>query len=253
MVSSEPSGRVHVEPGGDAVHVSWERGPLNIFDTRLLRDLTEGLRSAQVREARVVVLKGEGKCWSAGFSIEDHLRPRVREMMTAFRDAVTAIRGVGAPTIGQVHSHCLGGGLELLMACDLAVGTVSSTYGQPEVKLGVFPPFGVVAYERMLGPRRARELLFLGGTVSAEEAQRMGILNRVVPDSELSSEVGRSARTLAGYRSGTLRLLKRLMREDQTSPLLKVESAYLNELMTEPGAEDSLKAFLEKRPAAARS
>lgn len=240
-------GHVRVEAGEGAVEVSWERGSLNIFDTRLLRELAQALRTSQVLEARVVVLRGTGSCWSAGFAVEDHLRARVRDMMTAFREALAGIRGVPAPTIAEVQGHCLGGGLELMMACDLAVGSRSSTFGQPEIRLGVFPPFAVATYERLLGSRTARELLFLGSTVSAEDAWRLGILNKVVSDADLRSEVVRTARTLSSYRPEALRLQKRLMSEDQMSALVRAETTYLNELMAAPDAEVGLRDFLQKR------
>lgn len=248
--SQDLRGRVKVEPGEGAVQVRWQRGPLNIFDSRLLRDLAQALKTPEVLEARAVVLRGDGGCWSAGFAVEDHLRPKVREMMSAFREALAGLRSVPAPTIAEVEGHCLGGGLELLMACDLALGASSATFGQPEIRLGVFPPFGVATYERLLGPRQARELLFLGSTVDAQDALRLGILNRVVPDGQLGSEVAKIARTLSSYRPATLRLQKRLMGEDQMSALVRAESSYLNELMAAPDAEDGLKRFLEKRAAA---
>lgn len=245
-VAPPPTGRVEVVPLEGAVHVRWERGPLNIFDTYLLQQLSKSLRTPQVLEARVIVLEGVGNCWSAGFEVKEHLRPQVRPMLAAFREAVGAIRAVRAPTIAQVQGHCLGGGLELLMACDLAVGSSSATFGQPEVHLGVFPPYGVANYAAMFGPRKALELLLLGEKIPAEEAQRVGILNRVVPDGQLAQEVAKWARTLGGFRPSALRLIKQLMAHDTSSALHRAERSYLEELMAEPGAEDGLKQFLSR-------
>lgn len=250
-VAAQEAG-VLLERAGGVVTVSWARGPLNIFDGALIKELGAALRTPEVHEARVVVLRGRGSCWSAGFAVEDHLKPKVTEMMGAFRELIRTLRDVPSPILAEVRGHCLGGGLEVLMACDLAFGGASSTFGQPEVRLGVFAPFGVVAYPRLLGERRARELLFLGATLSAEEALRMGILNRVAADATLSEEVARAASTLAGYRPSALRLMKRLMREEPAPGLLRAEQVYLYDLMNEEGAEDGLRAFLEAKASPSR-
>lgn len=115
---------------------------------------------------------------------------------------------------------------------------------------GVFAPFGAATYSQLLGPRPAAELLFLGTPFDAQKAASVGIVNRVVREDELDATVALTAQTLCSHRGETLRLLKRVLRtseRDPWTPLARAESAYLEELMVPPEAEEGLRAFLEKR------
>jgi len=249
-MSGRPAGTVSVERVDGRAVVTWERAPANVFDIRLLEELTGALERKEVREARVVVLRGGGRSWSGGLSVEDHLRPRVSAMFDAFRATLTTLWNLPAPTIAQVHGRCLGGGLELLMACDLAIASEGATFGQPEIRLGVFAPFGAATYPHLLGSRQAAELLFLGVPFDAQRAASAGIVNRVVPEDELEASVALMAETLASHRREALRLLKRVLRRteaDPWAPLAYAERTYLDELMLPASAEEGLRAFLEKR------
>ncbi len=241
---------VRVERSGARTTVIWERPPVNVFNIALLDQLAHTLRSAPVRSANVVVLKGARHRWSAGFDVEDHLSDRLRPMLEAFRDLVRALWEVPGPTLAQVEGPCLGGAVELLAACDLALAAESATFGQPEVRLGVFPPFTTALGPRMIGPKRTAELVFLGETLSARRAETFGLLNGVVAESSLEEEVDRVTERLCGYRSDTLVLLKKAVHASNPLPwteMERVERIYLDELMNLPKAEEGLRAFLEKR------
>jgi cyclohexa-1,5-dienecarbonyl-CoA hydratase len=230
--------------------ISWNRPPSNVFDLGLLEELSRALREPRTREATVVVLRGEGRCWSTGLAVEDHLKPKVERMLAAFHDAMQSLWDLPGVTIAQVHGHCLGGGLELVIACDLAIGADTSKFGQPEIRLGVFPPFGVAFYHQLLGPKRAAELLYTGAMFDAERAEELGVINRRVSERELPAAVALIATSLGGYRPAALRLLKRALRNAEGaawSHLAFAERTYLHELMAGNDAEEGLKAFLEKR------
>jgi len=249
-VSAKPPGTVSVERVDGRATVTWERGPANVFDIGLLEDLTRALQRAEVTGAHVVVLRGGGKSWSGGLSVEDHLKPRVSAMFEAFHKTLTTLWNLPSPTIAQVHGRCLGGGLEMLMACDLAIASEGATFGQPEIRLGVFAPFGAATYSHLLGSRQAAELLYLGTPFDAHRAASAGIVNRVVPDDELDASVALTAQTICSHRLETLRLLKRVLRKSEVDPwsrLAHAERAYLDELMALDESEEGLRAFLEKR------
>ncbi len=244
------SGTVRVDRAGARATVEWDRPPVNVFDIALLRDVATALRSTPVRSAHVVVLKGAHRRWSAGFDVQDHFAERVRPMFGAFRELLRALWELPVPTLGQVEGPCLGGGLELLSACDLGVAAASATFGQPEVRLGVFPTLAAAEAPRTLGPKRAAELLLLGETVTAERAETVGLVSRVVPDPTVDLEVARTADRIAGLRREALVLLKSAMREepaDRWARLDRSERIYLEELLVLPAAEEGLRAFLEKR------
>ena len=247
---TRPPGEVQVTIVEGRATVEWSRPPLNIFDVDLLTKLATALHRREVREAKVVIVRGLGKGWSAGFEIGDHLAPRVDAMLGAFDRALRALWELPAPTIAEVHGRCLGGGLELLMACDLAYAADDATFSQPEVRLGVFAPFAAAYYPQALGSRTAFELMMTGGTLSAAQAAALGVVNRAVPAVELPATVALLSQTICGYRRETLRLMKRAIRRTTSDPWSHVahaERLYREELMASPDAEEGLRAFLEKR------
>ncbi len=242
--------RIRVSHDDRQTAIEWDRPPSNVFDLPLLQELTRALREPKTREATVVVLRGAGKGWSTGLSVEDHLKPHVEKMLAAFHDSIEALWDLPGITIAQVHGHCLGGGLELVIACDLAVSSEGAKFGQPEIRLGVFPPFGVAFYHQLLGPKRAAELLYTGASFDAKRAEEIGIVNRVVTERELPAAVALIAASLGGYRPTALRLLKRALRHAEGEPwssLAFAERTYLHDLMAGPDAEEGLRAFLDKR------
>jgi cyclohexa-1,5-dienecarbonyl-CoA hydratase len=249
-MGAKPPGTVSVVRIDGRATVTWERAPANVFDIALLEELTRVLQGGEVTGAHVVVLRGGGASWSGGLSVEDHLKPRVSEMFDAFHQVLTTLWNLPTPTIAQVHGRCLGGGMELLMACDLAIASEGATFGQPEIRLGVFAPFGAATYAHLLGARQAAELLFLGTPFDAHRAVSAGIVNRVVPEDELDASVALTAQTFCSHRLETLRLLKRVLRRSEVDPwsrLAYAERAYLDELMMLEQSEEGLRAFLEKR------
>jgi len=249
-LSAKAPGTVRVERVGGRATLTWERAPLNIFDIPMLKELTRALHQDEVTGAHVVVLRGAGKCWSAGLAVEDHLKSHLPEMLDAFRTTLSSLWALPAPTIAQVHGSCLGGGMELLMACDLAIASDRASFGQPEIRLGVFAPFGAATYAQLLGARAAAELMFLGAPFEAARAASLGIVNRAVPDDELVATVALAAETFCGHRRETLQLLKQTLRRsgiDPWPPLALAERTYLRELMASEDSEEGLHAFLEKR------
>ena len=243
-------GTVRIDRDGARTTVTWDRPPVHVFDVALLEDLASALRSEPAHQAQVVVLRGSNHRWSAGFAVEDHLGDRVVQMFSAFDSVLASIASIPGPTVGVVEGPCLGGGLELLSACDLALAASSAIFGQPEIRLGVFPPLGAATYGRRLGSKRAAELLLLGETLTARQAQEFGLVGRVVPDEQVEKEADGMVKRLEGFRKETLILLKEVMREQEPDPgaaLARAERAYLQRLMNLPQPEEGLRAFLEKR------
>lgn len=243
-------GTVRVERDGAAVNVVWDRPPVHVFDIPLLEDLSAALEGEEIRSAPVVVLRGANHRWSAGLSVEDHLADRVARMFAGFRSLLRVLWEIPVPTLAVVEGPCLGGGLEILSACDLAFATPTATFGQPEIRLGVFPPLAAVVGGRTLGPKRAAELLYLGESLTAERACEFGLVSRVLPTELVDREVRGVVEQLAGFRREALLLLKKAMRGSDPFPwaaLERAEKTYLEELMALPKADEGLRAFLEKR------
>ncbi len=241
---------VTVERQGHVARVAWSRPPVNVLDGEALRELAAVLRSPEVTGAKAVVLQGRGRCWSAGLSVADHLKGSVDGMLDDFHAALRALWDVPVPTVGQVHGACLGGGLELLLMCDLSWAAHSATFGQPEIRLGVFPPLAAAWLPALTGAPRAAHINFLGDTMGATDAERAGLVGQVVPETELEEAVGRAVAQLSSSRRAALVHLKAAMRAAAPDPwpgIAAAEKIYRERLMAGPDAEEGLRAFLEKR------
>jgi cyclohexa-1,5-dienecarbonyl-CoA hydratase len=236
----------------DVVRITLARPPLNILTTEMMVDLQVALEAAAERPAlKALVLAAEGKAFCAGVAVEDHLGERARPMLETFHGVFLALRALECPTIAAVQGAALGGGAELATFCDVVVADEGATFGQPEIRVGVFSPIAVLHYPLRVGPARALRLLLTGEIIGAAEALRIGLADRVVPPGTLAdaveSEVGRF-RTLSAV---VLRLTKRAVRDAQGLPfdggLAVLEELYHHALMTTADAEEGLRAFVEKR------
>jgi enoyl-CoA hydratase len=180
-------------------------------------ELREALSAAVVDAAadpavRVVAIAGEGRAFCAGYDLSEAAPETAlgwRDVLARDVEATLAIWRCPKPVIAQVHGYCLAGGLELAMACDLIVAADDAQLGEPEVRFGSAPVTLLMPY--LLGQKKTRELLFTGDLVSAEEALRIGLVNRVVPRAELSSAVGALAARLARVEPDVMAPTKRML------------------------------------------
>jgi enoyl-CoA hydratase/carnithine racemase len=180
---------VHSERRGDGVAVvRIERPPLNALSGALLDDLAATARDlAADSDVKAVVVFGGSKAFAAGADISEFGGPdEARAIARRFRSAFDAIGDIPRPVIAAINGVALGGGLELALACDLRVAADNARVGQPEILLGVIPGAGATQrLPRLIGPARAKELIWSGRQVKADEALAMGIVDRVVPAAEL--------------------------------------------------------------------
>lgn len=240
---------VRIERDGGACHVVLDRPPLNVLTIVMLEEFADAMEAAG--DARVVVVRGDGKGFSAGVDVREHLPETIEEMLGAFRIAASSVRDCPAPVVARVHGPCLGGGMELAMAADLAYAADTATFGQPEIKLGVFPPFAAAAYPRWFGRTRAAELVLLGDAMSAQEALGRGFVNAVVPADQLAAKVNDVCRRLGAMSPSSLRYARQALRMGEArglDALDAVEGLYRQKLMATEDATEGLTAFLEKRP-----
>jgi cyclohexa-1,5-dienecarbonyl-CoA hydratase len=150
-----------------------------------------------------------------------------------------------------VHGHCLGGGAELAMVCDVVYTTASAQWGFPEIKLGCYPPVACTALAALVGQKRAAELILTGRIITGREAAEMGLANRAVPDEELAVVVDPTVQDLLRLSPAALAVTKKAiyawdaMHFDKG--LARAEKIYLEELMKTADAQEGMRAFMEKR------
>ncbi len=250
-MSAESPSFVALEVKNGVARLTLHRPPLNVLHIPMLRQLEDGLAKLSAEEeVRVLVLRAEGKLFSAGVEVADHTPEKVGEMIPLFDRVCRALADFPVPTLAVVHGHALGGGCELVLCCDLAVMGEGAKIGQPEIQLAALAPMAALRLPRLVGYRAAADLLLGGESLSAEEALRLGLVNAVVPAGELDGWVQEKAARLAGLSRAALVLTKRALRlgfEDWAKALPEMERLYLQDLMRTSDAREGLAAFLEKR------
>jgi enoyl-CoA hydratase/carnithine racemase len=155
------------------------------------------------------------------------------------------------PVIAAVNGACLGGGNELALACDFRIASDRARFGQPEINLGIIPGFGgTVRLTRLVGPARALEVMLMGTDISAQEALRMGLVNKVVPEGTVVREARNMARVLATKPSGSVQAILSMVQDSYGKPqadALAMERDRFSALVGTPDMREGLSAFIEKR------
>jgi enoyl-CoA hydratase len=232
---------------------------LNAMNQEMASELAQVVEDVERDAAvRVVIFTGAGdRAFMAGADVSEfpRLTPvgalRLSQQLQAL---YTRIERSPQPVIAAVNGFAFGAGCELIQACDIAIASENARLGQPEVNLGIIPGAGgTQRLARLVGLHRAKEICLTGDPLDAQEAYRVGIVNRVVPPDRLMAEARAVAEKLAGKSPVTLRLIKQAINEGYSVPLetgLAVESkAWAVAFATEDRTE-GVAAFLEKRTAA---
>ena len=133
--------RISVDVAGPVVRIALHHPPLNVIDVAMMGELVQSLEEIERNDAvSVIVVSGEGKTFSVGVDVAAHTPDKVGEMLAKFHSVIRALVATKKVTIAAVHGHCLGGGAELAMVCDMVYTTNSAQWGFPEIKLGCYPP-----------------------------------------------------------------------------------------------------------------
>jgi cyclohexa-1,5-dienecarbonyl-CoA hydratase len=226
--------------------------PLNVIDIPMMEELAQALAEIESRsDVSVIVLSGADKSFSAGVDVAAHTPDGVEGMLSKFHAVIRALVASKKVTIAAVHGHCLGGGAELAMVCDMAYTTASAQWGFPEIKLGCYPPVACTALAALVGQKRAAELILTGRTISGNEAAHMGLATRVVRDEELDATVNRTVQELLSLSPAALAVTKKAFYAWDAihfdKGLARAEKIYLEELMKTADAQEGTRAFVEKR------
>jgi cyclohexa-1,5-dienecarbonyl-CoA hydratase len=226
--------------------------PLNVVDVPMMEQLTSAISEIEARpDISVVMLRGAGKAFSVGVDVAVHSPDKVAEMLTKFHGVVRAIVASRKVTVAVVHGHCLGGGAELALVCDVVYTAESAQWGFPEIKLGCYPPVACTALAALVGQKRAAELILTGRTISGKEAAEMGLATGSFPEETLANAADESVKSLAQLSPSTLAVTKKAiyawdaMHFDKG--LARAEKIYLEELMKTADAHEGIRAFMEKR------
>lgn len=203
-------------------------------------------------ELTLIVIRAAGdRAFSTGVAVQDHTPGRVGPMLESLHGTLRRLRGLDAVTVAAVHGFCLGGGMELALACDLVIATEDARFSQPEIELGCYAPVASALLPARLGVGRTLDLLLTARILSCAEAQELGLVTYRVPTGELDQAVANLAGGLATRSAPVIRLTKKAVRAGRDLPfdeaLTETERIYKEELLPLEDLEEGAAAFLAKR------
>jgi enoyl-CoA hydratase len=231
---------------------------LNALNTRTLDEIRRVVLDLKEDEGvRVVILTGAGeKAFVAGADINElavQTPTGGRELALSGQRILDMIENMGKPVIAAINGYALGGGCELAMACTLRLAADSAKLGQPEINLGIIPGYaGSQRLSRLVGKGKAMELILSGASIGASEAERIGLVNRVVPAAELMTEVRKLAAQLAASAPIAMRYIITAINEGLEMPFAEAcvfEATLFGLIASTDDMREGTRAFLEKRKA----
>ncbi|MDH4352181.1 MAG: enoyl-CoA hydratase/isomerase family protein [Gemmatimonadota bacterium] len=226
--------------------------PVNILTRAVLGEVRTHLTALERETSlRVVVLQAEGRHFSAGADVGEHLPPTFADLIPEFTATIRALWEFPLPVIAAVRGRCLGGGFELVQPADAIIAGAGAQFGQPEILLGVLPPAACALLPRLCGPARAATIVLGGDSLTADEARACGLVMDVVSDDQVEAAALALAARFARHSGAALRATKRVLRQAADQPvsagLATAERIYVEDLMQTRDAVEGLEAFVAKR------
>lgn len=234
--------------------ITLARPPLNILSIAMMREFAAVIQKIGTMPdvcAIVITASPTARAFSAGVSVEEHRPETVYQMLEAFHSVFRNLDLVSKPVIALVAGAALGGGCELVAYADIVITTQSARFGQPEIKIATFPPVSACILPRVIGEKKARELILTGELLTADQALALGLVNYVVPELELEAKAAEIIGQLQQLSVPALEAARRAITEANGLPfgeaLKKAEAVYLNDLMSHKDPTEGVQAFVEKR------
>lgn len=246
--------RVDESHGGQVSQIRLSAPPGNILSAKMIGEISDRLAEERaVAHRKLIVFSGEGKHFSFGASVEEHLPEKVGEMLPAFHRLMTTLVGSEVPTLARVTGMCLGGAFELALCCNFVHADETAQFAVPEIQLGVFPPVAAALVPLTGASTFLSEMILTGEKFPARRLYEAGLINRVVPAGSLDAEVSAFIeKHIVPKSASSLRMACRATRLTATPDFKRnlgaLEKAYLIDLMNTKDAVEGIRAFVEKRP-----
>jgi len=232
--------------------LTFDRPKHNVLNIDMMNELNDQLDELAVDGSlKCLVLAAEGASWCAGVEVADHKPEMVDDMIATFNGIFERIHRMPVPTIAAVQGACLGGGMEVAMACDIIIASPKAVFGQPEIKLGFFPPYAAIRLPQLVGPARAVEVCTTGRRYSAEESQRMGLVAHLSGEENFQETVDGIVGEIKYCSPLIVRLNKKAVNDhlgmNFKQALSGVSDLFLNTLMKTEDTLEGIASFEEKR------
>ena len=250
LIANPTYTRIAVELRPPAARVTLNNPPLNVIDIRMMEELRAALEQIDTHpEITAIVLAGSEQAFSSGVDVEAHTPDKVRGMLADFHSVVRSLISNSKLTVASVRRHCLGGGAELALVCDIVYASPDSVWGFPEIKLACYAPVASVALSAIVGQKLAAEMLLTGRTLSGAEALAAGLINGLADDPE--ALVADCVQRVSQLSPAALRIAKRAFYAWDSihfdKGLARAEQIYNDELMKTADAQEGITAFMERR------
>lgn len=232
------------------VRITLNNPPLNVIDLEMMGELQAALEQAEViSQLSTILLAGGERAFSAGVDVAAHSPESVRLMLGAFHGVIRMLAISRKLTVAVVRRHCLGGGAELALVCDLVYASPDAVFGFPEIKLACFPPVASAALAAIVGPKLAAEMILTGRTLDGGEALSAGLVNGIADDPE--TLVGECVARVSQLSPVALAIAKKAFYAWDSihfdKGLVRAEQIYNDELMKTSDAAEGIRAHIAKR------
>lgn len=257
---AEDTAPVRLEVDGGVGTIRLERPPMNALDSVVQAGIKAAAEEAATRDdVRAVIVYGGEKVFAAGADIKEMATLSYTDMVsrsTALQASFTAVAAIPKPTVAAVTGYALGGGCELALTCDIRVAAENATLGQPEILLGIIPGAGgTQRLARLVGPAKAKDIIYTGRQVPAEEALALGLVDRVVPAGQVYESAREWAARFANGPAYALRAAKEaidLGGETDLATGLAIERQQFAALFATEDRNIGMQSFIESGPGKAR-
>ncbi len=237
---------------GAAARMTLDRPEHNLLNEPMLRELAAGIELMGDQDGvKLLVLDSARSVFCGGIDVGEYTSERVFQMIDAFHATFTAMLEVAKPVVIVVNGPAIGGGAELAAFGDMVIATPKARFAQPEITIGVFPPLASTILPFVVGPKVALELVLTGAPITAERAQELGLVNRVVPEAQLEKTVSDLIAHISSQSGAVLTMAKRAILSGMglslRDGLRNSMNIFLNELYRLEDSQEGLRALIEKR------
>jgi cyclohexa-1,5-dienecarbonyl-CoA hydratase len=244
--------RIALDVQPPLAYIALHNPPLNVIDIPMMEELAQVLAEAEANQEIVAfAFHGSQKAFSVGVDVAAHTPDKVEEMLSKFHAVIRAIVVSKKVSIASVQGHCLGGGAELAMVCDIVYTSELATWAFPEIKLGCFPPVAVTALAALVGQKHAADLILTGRNITGKEAANIGLASAVVAEVDLEQTLQETIQHLSQLSPAALAITKKASYAWDSihfdKGLARAEKIYFEELMKTEDAQEGISAFMQKR------
>ena len=242
--------RYHID--GPVARLTLHRPEHNLLNESMLRELADGIETlTEMASVKLIVLDSALKVFSGGVDIGEYTAERAFAMLDAFHAACIAMVDATQPVLIIVDGAAIGGGAELVAYGDLVIATPRARFALPEITIGIFPPLASTMLPHIIGHKRALELVLTGEAITAERARELGLVNRLVPETQLTAAVNELIGKITSQSGAVLGMAKKAvvggMGLSLRNALRHSMSIFLNELYRLEDSQEGLRALVEKR------